>query len=107
MVLCAAGCSSSEAGTNGRDRSAAPDGTVRISATGNNVRPNQGITVTVSGGTLERGLQLADRVWLSALARLIPWHRWAEVFGVGPDTLLRWHRRADRVPACDSWGPSS
>jgi transposase len=37
--------------------------------------------------------QPADRVWLSALARLIPRHRWAEVFGVSPDTLLRWHRR--------------
>jgi transposase len=37
--------------------------------------------------------QPADRVWLSALARLIPRHRWAEVFGVTPDTLLRWHRR--------------
>ena len=39
------------------------------------------------------GYQPADRVWLSALARLIPRHRWAEVFGVTPDTLLRWHRR--------------
>jgi hypothetical protein len=37
--------------------------------------------------------QPADRVWLSALARSIPRHRWAEVFGVTPDTLLRWHRR--------------
>ena len=37
--------------------------------------------------------QPAGRVWLSALARLIPRHRWAEVFGVSPDTLLRWHRR--------------
>ena len=37
--------------------------------------------------------QPADRLWLSALARLIPRHRWAEVFGVSPDTLLRWHRR--------------
>jgi putative transposase len=37
--------------------------------------------------------QPADRVWLSALARLIPRHRWAEVFGVTPETLLRWHRR--------------
>jgi hypothetical protein len=35
----------------------------------------------------------ADRVWLSALARLISRHRWAAVFGVSPDTLLRWHRR--------------
>lgn len=37
--------------------------------------------------------QSADRVWLSALARLIPRHRWAEVFGVAADTVLRWHRR--------------
>ncbi|HEY0689075.1 MAG TPA: hypothetical protein VGD71_08535 [Kribbella sp.] len=35
----------------------------------------------------------ADRVWLSALARLIPRRRWAQVFNVSPDTLLRWHRR--------------
>jgi hypothetical protein len=35
----------------------------------------------------------ADRVWLSALARLIPRRRWRHVFGVTPDTLLRWHRR--------------
>lgn len=37
--------------------------------------------------------QAAGRVWLSALARLISRYRWAEVFGVSPDTLLRWHRR--------------
>jgi putative transposase len=36
--------------------------------------------------------QRADRVWLSALARLIPRCRWDQVFGVTPDTLLRWHR---------------
>jgi hypothetical protein len=35
----------------------------------------------------------ADRMWLSALARLIPRRRWAQVFGVTPDALLRWHRR--------------
>jgi putative transposase len=34
-----------------------------------------------------------DRVWLSALARLIPRRRWAQVLGVTPDTLLRWHCR--------------
>jgi putative transposase len=33
--------------------------------------------------------QPADRVWLFALARLIPRCRWAEVFGVTPDTVLR------------------
>jgi putative transposase len=37
--------------------------------------------------------QPADRVWLSALARLVPRRRWAQVFDVSPDTLLRWHRR--------------
>jgi hypothetical protein len=35
----------------------------------------------------------ADRVWLAALSRLIPRRRWALVFGVSPDTLVRWHRR--------------
>jgi transposase InsO family protein len=35
----------------------------------------------------------ADRVWLAALARLIPRNRWAEVFPVTPATLLAWHRR--------------
>ena len=35
----------------------------------------------------------ADRVWLAALARLIPHNRWAEVFPVTPATLLAWHRR--------------
>lgn len=34
-----------------------------------------------------------DRVWLSALARLIPRCRWAQVFNVSSGTLLRWHRR--------------
>jgi putative transposase len=32
--------------------------------------------------------QLADRIWLSALARLIPRRRRAQVFNVSPDTLL-------------------
>jgi transposase len=35
----------------------------------------------------------ADRVWLAALARLIPRRRWTEVFPVTPATLLAWHRR--------------
>jgi hypothetical protein len=35
----------------------------------------------------------ADRVWLAALARLIPRRRWIEVFAVTPATLLAWHRR--------------
>ena len=34
-----------------------------------------------------------DRVWLGALARLIPRVRWAEIFPITPATLLAWHRR--------------
>ena len=34
----------------------------------------------------------ADRAWFTALARLIPRRRWAEVFPVAPATLLAWHR---------------
>ena len=34
-----------------------------------------------------------DRLWLAALSRLIPRHRWSEVFAVTPATLLAWHRR--------------
>jgi putative transposase len=37
--------------------------------------------------------QRADRLWLSALSRLIPRCRWGEVFAVTPATLLAWHRR--------------
>jgi transposase InsO family protein len=37
--------------------------------------------------------QPADRLWLSALSRLIPRQRWAEVFAVTPGKLLAWHRR--------------
>ena len=32
----------------------------------------------------------ADRVWLAALARLIPRRRWAEIFPIRPATLLAW-----------------
>jgi putative transposase len=35
----------------------------------------------------------ADRVWFTALTRLIPRGRWAGVFPVTPATLLAWHRR--------------
>jgi hypothetical protein len=35
----------------------------------------------------------ADRVWLAALARLIPRTRWSDVFPVTPETLLAWHRK--------------
>src|SRR6266581_4424402 len=34
-----------------------------------------------------------DRVWLAALARLIPPRRWAAIFPTTPATLLAWHRR--------------
>ena len=61
--------------------------------------------------------QPADRIWLSALARLLPRRRWAQVFGVTPETLLRivgWlpgdgptrtgRLRADHLPRCPSRG---
>jgi putative transposase len=35
----------------------------------------------------------ADRVWLAALARLIPRTRWSDVFPVTPATLLAWQRK--------------
>ena len=35
----------------------------------------------------------ADRVWLAALSRLLPRHRWAEVFPVTPATILAWQRK--------------
>jgi len=35
----------------------------------------------------------ADRVWFTALARLLPRGRWIEVFPVTPATLLAWHRK--------------
>jgi transposase len=35
----------------------------------------------------------ADRLWLAALARLIPRRRWAWIFPITPATLLAWHRR--------------
>ncbi|MEV6153471.1 hypothetical protein AB0L53_24285 [Nonomuraea sp. NPDC052129] len=34
----------------------------------------------------------ADRLWLAALVRLIPRHRWAEIFLITSATLLAWHR---------------
>ena len=34
-----------------------------------------------------------DRVWLAALARLLPRRRWTGVFPVTPATLLAWHRK--------------
>lgn len=37
--------------------------------------------------------QPGDRLWLAALSRLIPRHRWSEVFAATPATLLTWHRR--------------
>jgi putative transposase len=35
----------------------------------------------------------ADRVWLAALAGLLPRRRWTEIFPVTPATLLAWHRK--------------
>jgi putative transposase len=37
-------------------------------------------------------LDHADRLWLTALSRLVNRHRWAEIFPVMPATILRWHR---------------
>jgi putative transposase len=37
--------------------------------------------------------QPGDRLWLAALSRLFPRHRWGEAFAVTPATLLAWHRR--------------
>src|ERR1700716_3051036 len=35
----------------------------------------------------------ADRLWFSALPRLLPRRLWPAVFPVTPATILRWHRR--------------
>ena len=37
--------------------------------------------------------QPGDRLWLAALSRLVPRHRWGKMFAVTPATLLAWHRR--------------
>jgi len=34
----------------------------------------------------------ADRLWLTALSRLVNRRWWAEIFPVTPATILRWHR---------------
>jgi putative transposase len=34
----------------------------------------------------------ADRLWLTALSRVVSRRRWPEVFAVTPATILRWHR---------------
>ena len=34
----------------------------------------------------------ADRLWLTALSRLVNRRRWPEIFRVTPATILRWHR---------------
>lgn len=34
----------------------------------------------------------ADRIWLTALSRLVHRRRWPEVFPITPATILRWHR---------------
>ncbi|MFC5826171.1 hypothetical protein [Nonomuraea insulae] len=55
----------------------------------------------------------ADRLWLTALSRLIHRRQWAELFPVTPATILRWHRslvarkwtftdRRRPAPACRS-----
>jgi hypothetical protein len=42
----------------------------------------------------------ADRLWLAALARLIPRHCWAEIFLITSATLLAWHRSLE----ANKWG---
>jgi putative transposase len=37
--------------------------------------------------------QPGERLWLAALSRMVPRHRWGEVCAVTPATLLAWHRR--------------
>jgi len=37
-----------------------------------------------------------DRVLLAAASRILPWQRWASLFLVRPQTLLRWHRELVR-----------
>ncbi len=50
----------------------------------------------------------ADRVWFTALARLIPRRRWADVFPLTPATLLAWHRRlAAKKYDWDAWPSDS
>ena len=39
----------------------------------------------------------ADRVWLAALARLIPRSHWSRSFPVTPATLPAWHRKLAAV----------
>jgi hypothetical protein len=34
----------------------------------------------------------ADRLWLTALSRLVNRRRWSQILPVTPATLLRWHR---------------
>ncbi|MGZ6880868.1 MAG: integrase core domain-containing protein [Mycobacteriaceae bacterium] len=34
----------------------------------------------------------ADRLWITALSRLVNRRRWSEIFPVTPATILRWHR---------------
>ena len=44
----------------------------------------------------------ADRAWFTALARLIPRRRLAEVFPVTPATLLAWHLGRLAAKKCDT-----
>jgi hypothetical protein len=47
---------------------------------------------TFSSGVVLLRYQPADRLWLSALSKLIPRRRWTSIFPVTPATLLSWHR---------------
>ena len=71
---------------------------------------NQVLRRQVSG----RRWDHADRLWLTALSRLVNRRRWPQIFPVTPATILRWHRDlvarkwdyTDRRPGRPSTGPS-
>jgi hypothetical protein len=48
----------------------------------------------------------ADRVWLAALAQLVPPSRWTEIFTVTPATLLAWHRKLAQLSTTRATGAS-
>jgi putative transposase len=50
-------------------------------------------TPCCAGRSPESATHRPTRAWLAALSRLLPRHRWTEVFLVTPATILAWHRR--------------
>jgi hypothetical protein len=43
----------------------------------------------------------ADRLWLTALSRLVNRRQWPQIFPVTPATLLRWHRDPSGRASCN------